>query len=118
MKKIEVKRLHFDGDGNTVTDGMNKTEVKRLHDDSDSETETDNQIITDPELEEKYLKELDVDSSGFLIYPGTAPVQSRTGSQALDLIRWHLYKNSDIKPIDYNLFKELVFKMKLDDLQK
>jgi hypothetical protein len=109
MKKTEIKRLESDIGGALETDNVISIEVKRT--DSDGETETDDEIVIDRELEEKYLKQLDIDPSGFLIYPGSAPISQRKGSQALDLIRWHLYKNSHIKPVDYTLFKDLVSKM-------
>lgn len=63
--------------------------------------------------ERDILKLLEIDDSGFVIYPGKGSVDERTGSLAQELVEWYLYRDSDEKPFDANIFVKMI-----DDLKK
>ena len=71
---------------------MKKVELKRI----------------DKAAERDILKLIDVDESGFVIYPGNGPIETRTGSPAQQLIEWYLYRNSETKPLDANIFVDMI----------
>ena len=62
----------------------------------------------DRKREEELLKLLNVDDSGFVIYPGPGPIRDRTGSPAYQLINWFLYKDGDEKPLDFPVFVQII----------
>ena len=57
--------------------------------------------------EKEILGLLKVNSSGMVIYPGKGRESERTGSPAIMLILYYLYKNGT-KPLDYDLFCTLI----------
>jgi hypothetical protein len=78
---------------------MEKTEVLR-------------KVMRNRQRELEIVKKLEIDSSGFVIYPGTkGSVAERTGSPAISLINWYLYKTGTEKPLDYALFDDLMSKI-------
>ena len=58
--------------------------------------------------EKELLSKCTVTEDGFIVYPGDAPLNQRIGSPVTQLIEWYLYKNSNEKPIDSDLFKAFV----------
>jgi hypothetical protein len=71
-------------------------------------TEIYRKPVRNKQKEEELLRKLNLDESGFVIYPGTGTIQQRTGSPAMALINWHLYREGREKPLDYDIFKDLI----------
>lgn len=85
----------------TYTSKMKRIEVKRKP----------VGLIRDRAKEKKILKSLTIDQSGMVIYPGKGSIESRTGSNAQLLIEWFLYKALKEKPIDADMFADLLSKI-------
>lgn len=65
-------------------------------------------FVRDHKKEKKLLSLLTVDESGFVIYEGPGTVAERTGSLATLLIDWYLYRNTKEKPLDAEIFRDLI----------
>jgi hypothetical protein len=68
------------------------------------------QVLRDPKKEQEILNKLEVDESGFVVFKGHGPLRQRTGSQAMALINWHLYRDAKEKPLDYDIFHDFITK--------